>query len=696
MFVTVLLSYLLKLKTREIGLQMQLERARVKNFRSLRDIEVSFGAHTALIGGNGAGKSSILKAIEKFYSTSKSCDADDFFGRDQGQPIEIELTFHQLSDQEAASFEGRVREGKLVVTRIFDDSASSGRYHGVVPQVPDFVTIRSESTATAKRAAYNALREGNPLYAGLPNASSAAAVDEALLAWEADYPEQLVLLPDDGQFFGFQNNSRGKLQRHTSFMFIPAVREASADAADGKTSVIGKLLELLVRSQILQRPDVQAFKAQMTEAYQTLVSAENMPELGSLAGALTADLRGLYQDAEVTLNWREVGEMPIPLPMADVFLKDDGFGGPVDRQGHGLQRAFIFTLLQHLARTTAPEVDDEGAGNAGGDALDDNAVAAQAPTLILAIEEPELYQHPTKQRHFAEVLRGLSSGTLPGARGHTQIIFGSHSPMFISMGKADEIRLTRRSACDDSEFKQCSLQALDLGIVSQKLERGWDKPAGSYNAQTLMPRLHILGAELAEGFFASGVILVEGRSDKAALTATALMLGVNFEAAGIAILSAEGKSNLDRPYVIFRELGIPTFLLWDCDHHLPEAKRKPATDLALSKLAKPDQVFDAAPTDDLVSDCYAHFGNSLEHRLKQDITPEIHAECLAAACEPFGVEPSNDTQKIPEVVYQTLRRAQEQGRESDMLKSVVRAMWRFFHDEDLPDPPQAQPPVLVA
>ncbi len=629
---------------------MQLERARIKNFRSLRDIEVGFGAHTAFIGGNGAGKSSILKAIEKFYSTSKICDADDFFGRDQGQPIEIELTFHQLSDQEAASFEGRVRDGKLVVTRIFDGGASSGRYHGAVPQIPDFVAIRSQSAATPKRAAYNALRENNPLYADLPNAGSAAAVDQALLDWETAHPAQLVLLPDDGQFFGFQNNSRGKLQRHTSFVFIPAVREASADAADGKTSVIGKLLELLVRSQILQRPDVQAFKAQMTEAYQALVSAENMPELGTVAGTLTADLRGLYQDAEVALNWREIGEMPVPLPMADVFLKDDGFGGPVDRQGNGLQRAFIFTLLQHLARTAVPEADDAGAGDVVGGSSDGPAVVAEAPTLILAIEEPELYQHPTKQRHFAEVLRGLSSGTLPGVQGHTQIIFGSHSPMFISMGKADEIRLTRRSACADSALKQCSLQALDLGIVAQKLERGWDKPAGSYSAQTLMPRLHILGAELAEGFFANGVILVEGRSDKAALTATARILGVNFEAAGIAILSAEGKANLDRPYVIFHELGIPTFLLWDCDQNLPEAKRTPAIDLALSKLAKPDQVFNDAPTEDLVSDCYAHFGKTLEHRLKEDINPDIHAACLAAACEPFGVHPSNDTQKIPEVV----------------------------------------------
>lgn len=674
---------------------MQLERARIKNFRSLRDIEVSFGSHTAFIGGNGAGKSSILKALEKFYSTSKNCDADDFFAREQEQPIEIELTFHQLSDQEAASFEDRIRDGKLVVTRVFDGGPSSGRYHGVVPQIPDFAAIRSQSAATPKRAAYNALRENNPLYADLPNAGSAAAVDQALLDWEAAHPAQLVLLPDDGQFFGFQNNSRGKLQRHTSFVFIPAVREASADAADGKTSVIGKLLELLVRSQILQRPDVQAFKAQMTEAYQALVSAENMPELGTLAGTLTADLRGLYQDAEVALNWREIGEMPVPLPMADVYLKDDGFGGPVDRQGHGLQRAFIFTLLQHLARTVVPEPDNTGAGDAGGGAPDGSAVVAQAPTLILAIEEPELYQHPTKQRHFAEVLRGLSSGTLPGVEGHTQIIFGSHSPMFISMGKADEIRLTRRSTCPDSPFKQCSLQALDLGIVAQKLERGWDKPPGSYSAQTLTPRLHILGAELAEGFFAKGVILVEGRSDKAALAAAGRMLGVNFEAAGIAILSAEGKANLDRPYVIFRELGIPTFLLWDCDQHLPDSKRSPTTDLALSRLAKPNEVFNGAPTDDLVCDCYAHFGKTLEHRLKEDVTPDIHAACLASACELFGVHPSNDTQKIPEVVYQTLLRAKEHGRESDMLKNVIRAVWRFFRDEDLPDPPQAQAPVAI-
>ncbi len=665
---------------------MQLERARIKNFRSLRDVDVTFGPHTALIGGNGAGKSSILKAIEKFYSTSKSCDADDYFGRDQTDPIEIELTFHQLSGQEAEAFGERIRDGKLVVTRVFDGGPTSGRYHGVVPQNPAFVPIRALGGANPKRNAYNQLRESDQLYADLPSVTSAGAIDPALVAWEAAHQEHLVLLPDDGQFFGFQNNSRGKLQRHTSFVFIPAVREASADAADGKTSVIGKLLELLVRSQILLRPDVQAFKQQMSEAYQALVSAENMPELGRLAGTLTSDLKGLYQDAEVALNWREVGEMPVPLPMADVLLKDDGFGGPVDRQGHGLQRAFIFTLLQHLARIVVPEVATETADEPldESDSTHGALPAPQAPTLILAIEEPELYQHPTKQRHFADVLRNLSSGMLPGVQGHTQVIFGSHSPMFVSMGKADEVRLVRRAASEGSAFKECVVQALNIGSVASTLGRGWDKPDGAYTAQTLLPRLHILGSELSEGFFANGVILVEGRSDKAALTATARMMGVSFEAAGIAILSAEGKANLDRPYAIFNELGIPTFILWDCDQNQPVGKRSPATDLALSKLANPTGQFASAPNSDLIAANYAHFENTLEHRIKTDVTPGVFQSCLEAACEPFGVQPSNDTQKIPEVVYQTLAAAQNEGHESEMLKNIVRAMWRFFRDEEIP------------
>lgn len=657
---------------------MRLLHARIQNFRSIRDLSVHFGAHTALIGGNGAGKSSILKAIERFYSTGKGLEPDDFFGRDQTQPVEIELTFGDLTAQEQEAFASRVRDGQLVVTRVFDGTASNGRYYGSVLQNPDFVSVRTTAGAIPKREAYRALRENNARYAGLPNAGSVAAVEDALRQWETDHPEQLTLQRDDGQFFGFQNAGRGALQRHTAFVFIPAVREASVDAADGKSSAIGRLLELIVRSAILQRNDIIQFRSEITARYRELVSSENMPELGALAETLSTDLRGLYADAGVGLSWREVADLPVPLPLADVSLTHDGFGGPVDRQGHGLQRAFVFTLLQHLARTSTIQADELGDAEAeGGEEVE--AEPPQAPSLILAIEEPELYQHPTKQRHFAEVLRALSGGALPGAHGPTQIVFASHSPLFVSLARANEIRLVRRTPCDDSEYKQCALNFLDLGAVARQLEIGWQKPAGSYSAASLVPRLHILGSELAEGFFAAGIVLVEGRSDKAALLATARLMGLSFEAASIAVLSAEGKDNLDRPYVIFRELGIPTFLLWDCDAGAREPKT--ATNLALSRLCKPGSGIEQAPTGTSVADCFAHFEITLERTLRQEIGEAALAEYLAAACEPFGIAPSNDAQKIPEVMFQTLVKAQEAGKDCPTLKAIIKAIWLHLRGE---------------
>lgn len=656
---------------------MQLIHARVKNFRSLRDVSASFGAHTALIGGNGAGKSSILKAIDKFYSNAKTLDPDDYFGRDTTVPVEIELTFSDLNPQELETFDSRVRDGRLTVTRIFDGSSSGGRYFGSVPQNPDFVAVRTHPTAGPKLAAYRALRNDNPAYSGvLPAVTSATAAEEAMLAWEVAHPDALILQPDDGQFFGFQNAGRGALKRHTSFVFIPAVREAAADAADGKSSAIGQLLELVVRSAILQRQDVVQFKNDMTARYQELVAPENMPELGLLAGRLTTDLKSLYRDAEVELAWRSAAEFPVPLPIADVSLSDDGFGGPVDRQGHGLQRAFVFTLLQHLAKTTAP--NPEVAEPVDGDPAEPVSLP-QAPSLILAIEEPELYQHPTKQRHFTTVLRGLSNGTLPGVDGATQIMFCSHSPMFVALDKADEIRLVRRTDCDESEFKQCELRSLDLNEVAGQLASAWQKNPDTYTAVTLTPRLHILGTELAEGFFANGVVLVEGRSDKAMLYASAKLLDRSFEEAGIAVLSAEGKGNLDKPYAIFRALGIPTYMLWDCD----QGQKETAANLALLRLVRPEEDLQQAVPATFVNGHYAHFEDTLEALMKFELSPQVHSICLAGACDPFGLTPNGDNQKVPEVMYQTLLAAQQQGVTCPTLENLVKAIWLYLLEEDI-------------
>lgn len=652
---------------------MQLLNARIKNFRSLRDISISFEAHTALIGGNGAGKSSILKALEKFYSTSKALDPDDYFGRDTTLPVEIELTFGELSSAEQETFESRVREGTLTVSRIFDGTSSSGRYYGSTLQNPDFAAVRAISGANDKRAAYRALREENSTYTDLPSATNAAQIEGYLLQWEQEHPDTLALLRDDGQFFGFQNAGRGALQRHTSFVFVPAVREASLDAADGKASAIGRLLEIVVRSAILQRQDMRAFQEEVTARYRALVEPANMPELGELATRLTGDLKSLYRDAAVGLTWREVADIAVPLPAADVSLSDEGFGGPVDRQGHGLQRAFVFTLLQHLAKTSHQTPTAEGKS----EEKVPSTTPPAAPSLILAIEEPELYQHPTKQRHLASVLRGLSAGSLPGATGPTQIIFGSHSPMFVAMERANEVRLTRRVKSSDSKFKHAQLTSLSLANVAARLEKSKNQPAGSWTAATLTPRLHILGTELSEGFFANGVVLVEGRSDRSALQACARLLGLDFHAAGIAILPVEGKLNLDRPYAVFTELEIPTFILWDCDLNKKEAGANPA----LLHLADANATYDE-PLSTRIAKNYAYFDDTLETVLISELGTELHQQCLAEACEPFGLTPNKDTHKIPEVMHQVLACAKGKGVSSPTLETLVQAIWSHLAPED--------------
>ena len=647
---------------------MQLSRARIQNFRSLRDVTVEFGPHTAFVGGNGAGKSSILKAIEKFYSTARAVDLDDYFGRDQSASIEIELTFSELSAEEVAQFENRVRGGKLVVRRVFDSSVSSGRYHGLVEQNPEFRPVRTAVGANPKRQAYRDLKDSNAAYAGLPNAGSVAAVDEALLAWEANHPEALSLELDDGQFFGFQNAGRGALQRRTSFVFIPAVREAAADAADQKSTAIGKLIEVVVRSAILKRAEFAAFKEEMSARYKDIVSADNMPELSNLAGTLTGNLKDLYSDAEVGLNWRDVGELPVPLPAADVMLSDDGFGGPVDRQGHGLQRAFVLTLLQHLATSASVPMPEDADGQ---------PIQQEAPSLILAIEEPELYQHPTKQRHFAKVLRSLTNAALPGAAGRTQVVFASHSPLFVSLPHADEIRLVRRENCEGKEFKHCTLSALDLSRVALRLEAAWEAEPGTFTGNALGPRLHILGPELSEGFFAKGVVLVEGRSDRAAILATAKLMHLDLEGAGIAVLPVAGKPNLDRPLAIFRELGIPTYVVWDNDAEQWK-KTKKDHNLPLARLCIQPGEEVASPSGTVVAESYAHFNTTLEDLLREELGAEMYTACLAEVCESYDLPAGKDQEKMPAVMYDLLSTAAQKGAKSPTMESLVAAIAVHF------------------
>jgi putative ATP-dependent endonuclease of OLD family len=649
---------------------MILKRAHITNFRSLRDVSVSFEMQTAILGGNGAGKSTILKALERFYGPSTSVSLDDFFGNNVEQSIEIALTFTAFNDAEHETFGSRIVNDELNVVRVFDAKGgkASGRYYGFVRGHAAFDEVRALDKALAKRSAYKELKNSDPeLYRDLEDVAKAEEIDAQLVQWENQHPERCQPIRDDGQFLGFTNVAKGSLNKFTNFVFIPAVRDAAADAIDGRGSAIARLMELVVKSAVQRRRDFQQWQEKMSTEYRQLVSPDNLTELKGLANDLTESLQILYEDTAVSLEWQSPADFVIPLPAAEVSLEDGGFPSSVEKQGNGLQRAFILTLLQHLARATvlsgqnSPENEDKLERDA--------AVSPLLPGLILAIEEPELYQHPTKQRHFARVLSLLSDGSLPGVAAKMQIAFASHSPYFICMDRFDEVRLAKRHPVENVKHKECILRESSLRKVCKLLESAHGKPEGTYSEAGLRSRLHIITSEVAEGFFADVVVLVEGESDRAALKAIAAVKNVDFEAMGIAVLSVNGKNNLDRPAAIFMSLEIPVFVIWDSDNANGKIEGE-AANRALQQLLKfPDDRI--VPAGTLIVDNFACFEWKLEKTLVEELGAQEFEKSLSEAMQAFAVERKEDAIKAPAIMKHTLGQLAENNKTSKSLEAIL-------------------------
>ena len=509
-----------------------------------------------------------------------------------------------------------------------------------------------------RRAAYNQLRV-QEVYSNLSPATSDAQVRAGLSDWETAHPDLCELGEDDGQFFGFSNVGRGLLQRHISFVYVPAVRDAASDAADKSGTVAHQIIELLVKTVVERRADFRAWKEQTEIAYQQLVDPENLGELTELSGELSSTLQDYYNDTSIDLQWQPAGEFHASLPAAEVLLTEKGHTGPVEGKGHGLQRAFVFTLLQHLAKAlhlqTEPDQDPI-----------ENDQDGESHTLILAIEEPELYQHPTKQRHFSRILSQLAIGTLPGVIGSNQVLICSHSPHFISMDRFSDIRLARRKILDDGT-KPLGIACVSEQQVCDRINQILELEGNDlYLPDLLAARMHILDPLVAEGFFASLAVLVEGAGDKAAVIAAANARNIDLEALGIAVLPVGGKLNLSRPQAVFELFGIPTFTIFDADQDLAENNQHPETNMAIQR-----QAGEANPIDfrTHVGEKHASFVTNLEAILKDEFGETLASELEKARYKYFLKNAR--ILKNPVALSEVLRGCYREGAVSATFENII-------------------------
>jgi hypothetical protein len=617
---------------------------------------------TAFIGANGSGKSSFLKSLDLFYQSNAKYTDDDFYNKDTNNDIVITVTFTNLSDKENELFQKYIEGGELTVEKVIKWPSGKGaqKYYGTSLQNPDFDPFRSAS-GVQLRIEYNKLCEND--YPDLPAYTNKDAGEDALQKWEGSHSEKCERRRDNGQFFGFKEVGEAHLERYTRFIPVPAVRDASEDAVEGRNSPLTQIMDLVVRSVLSQKTEIVELQEGTQTQYEKIFDPNNLEELKTLESDLTDTLKTYVPDAGVNLTWLTEDAITIPMPKADIKLLEDEYPSSVDRTGHGLQRAFILTMLQHLA--VSQRVIQEDTNGESGDPAKKSLT--KVPNVIIGIEEPEIYQHPNRQRHFSKILLELAAGGMKGVAESTQIIYATHSPLFIDLKRFECIRALKKVKVEPDMPKKTNVIFTTLDAVAKILEKADGKPEGTFSGSTLKPRLQTLMTPwMNEGFFSNLAVLVEGEEDRAALLGMADLMEYDFDSLGISLIPCLGKNNLDRPTAIFQKFGIKVYAVWDSDYMKRDAK--PEDNHRLLRLF--NQEIEDWP--EMVAKNFACFKKNMGDTLRNEIGEEFYDECLDECCDLLCLGRRTWAKKNPQAIRTILAKALEEGKSSETLEKIIK------------------------
>jgi len=431
-------------------------------------------------------------------------------------------------------------------------------------------------------------------------------------------------------------------------LYIPAVKDASLDSTEGKNSVLTDLINIVVKNELMKKEDVIKFQKEFQEKYQKILYEDNIKEISDLSKSLTKTLNSYAPDTKIELSWIPLKDFQIPLPSAIVNLVEDGYSATVDRTGHGLQRVFIMSLLQYLST-----INERTAGSTS---------VSNFPTLVLIIEEPELYQHPNRQRHLSEICIALSECKVSGVSSKIQVVYSTHSPHFVGLDRINQMRLLRKQNNADGLPKITKISSTTIAQLTTELSK---YHGGKFTEVNIVPRLHMIRTPwINEGFFSKCVVLVEGGSDRDTILGASKALGINLESEGISVIPCSGKGNLDKVAIIFKQLYIPTYVIWDNDRCKEDAI--PKNRLLLKLFGEEESDYPSH-----VKDNHACIEGNLETMLEDQMGTGMYENMLSINMTEYDLDRS-DAIKNPTVLKTMLEDLEKSGGEiPDTLKQIL-------------------------
>ena len=636
---------------------MKLSSIRIENFRSCADSEVDFNDYTCLVGPNGAGKSNILWALNIFFRSSEeigvnpsSLEDEDFHNRNTDQPAKITVTFTELEQAAADDFSDYVRQGRLVISAIakFDSASQRAevKQYGqrlVMAEFKDyFAALNDRAKKPQLVEIYDSIRNQRP---GLAEPGTIDSMTNSLREYEAAHPELLQLVPSEDQFYGISKGAN-RLEKYVQWVYVAAVKDATTEQAEGRNTALGKLLARTVRLRTKFDERLREIRTRTLEDYGRLLD-ENQNALKALSGSLQKRIaEWAHPEASLNLEWHHDpdGSVTIKEPFAQVVAGEYDFTGDLCRFGHGLRRSYLLALLQELAATPV--------GNA-------------TPRLILACEEPELYQHPPQAKHLAEVFKKLGGA-------NSQVIVCTHSPYFVSGEGFEDVRMVRKDPPNGATEVFHSSYSDLLEEWAEVTGEQPKKPDG------ILAKVHQeLQPQLNEMFFTNALILVEGTEDVAFIT-TYLHLTQRWEEyrrCGCHLVATGGKSHMVYAVLLAHAMNIPTYFVFDSDSHVVDKGGKHVRDnialLRLGGVADPDP----QPKTTFWGVKSVMWESEIGMVVGKEIGQETWLKCTETADADYG-QPGG-LQKNPLRIAASLAYAWNDGKRSPSLDRLCSEIVRF-------------------
>lgn len=567
---------------------MRIKSISIQNFRSAKKLDIELDDYTSLVGPNGGGKSTILNALNVLFrnntTSSLECNEltiDDFHLKNTSEPIKISATFDQLSNSAKSDLKAYIRQNQLTISAV----ATWNKKTETAPVLQFgerlvnkdfsdyFAKEEGGAPATELRSIYAKLQKS---YQDLPAETVKANMHSALRTHEEANPKDCKLVPSKDQFYGFSKGSN-RLAEHIQWIFVPAVKDASSEESASSSKALKALVARTAASKIDFTDALDDIRKDAVGKYENLIN-KSQSSLDELSTKLTQRIKTwAHPGAGIKVVWTNEKSKGVSVtdPVATVLASEQDHQSDIGRMGHGLQRSYLLALLQEMVESA----DDKG------------------PSLILAIEEPELFQHPPQIRHMSGVLQRLS-------KTGTQIAICTHSPLFITGDRYSDVRCVKLE--DAKRGSTCT--AIDPSKIDTALANARNKNVcGPKSIEVRLQKS--LQPNINELFFSPYVVLVEGIEDEAYIK-TWLELSNrmdDFRKQCGHIIQCNSKGYITEPLSVLNELGSRKFVVFDMDgdREGDERTKHESDNLAILKLLGHDNVDAFSSKSLLLENCAA-------------------------------------------------------------------------------------------